>query len=39
VCLAVPLVGASKLVHRHWREYREIETLIAEATQARPQPS
>ena len=39
VCLAVPFVGALKLAHRHWREYREIETLIAESSQGRPQPS
>jgi predicted PurR-regulated permease PerM len=39
VCLAVPFVGALKLAHRHWREYREIETLIAESAQGRPQPS
>ena len=29
VCLAVPLVGAIKAAHRHWREYREIERLVA----------
>jgi predicted PurR-regulated permease PerM len=29
VCLAVPLVGALKLAYRHWREYREIESLVA----------
>ena len=39
VCLAVPLVGGFKLAYRHWREYREIETLLAESAQARPQPS
>jgi predicted PurR-regulated permease PerM len=39
VCLAVPFVGALKLAHRHWREYREIETLIAESARQRPQPS
>jgi len=38
VCLAVPFVGALKLAHRHWREYREIETLITEAA-AGHQPS
>ena len=38
VCLAVPFVGAVKLAYRHWREYREIETLITEAAAGR-QPS
>ena len=31
VCLAVPLVGCIKATHRHWREYRDIELLVAEA--------
>lgn len=31
VCLAVPLVGFIKATHRHWREYREIEALVAAA--------
>ena len=31
VCLAVPLVGFMKATHRHWREYRDIEVLVAEA--------
>jgi predicted PurR-regulated permease PerM len=31
VCLAVPVVGTLQVTRRHWREYREIETLIAEA--------
>jgi predicted PurR-regulated permease PerM len=31
VCLAVPLVGVVKNAYRHWREYREIELLVAEA--------
>jgi len=31
VCLAVPVVGAVKAAHRHWREYHEIETLVAAA--------
>jgi len=31
VCLAVPFVGLIKATHRHWREYREIEALVAEA--------
>jgi predicted PurR-regulated permease PerM len=31
VCLAVPIVGCMKLTHRHWREYRDIEALVAEA--------
>ena len=30
VCLAVPLVAVVKAAHRHWREYQEIEVLIAE---------
>jgi predicted PurR-regulated permease PerM len=30
VCLAVPLVGFVKATHRHWREYRDIEILVAE---------
>ena len=29
VCLAIPLVGVLKAALRHWREYREIEQLIA----------
>jgi predicted PurR-regulated permease PerM len=29
VCLAVPIVGALKAALRHWREYREIERLVA----------
>jgi predicted PurR-regulated permease PerM len=31
VCLAVPLVGVMQVTHRHWREYREIESLIQNA--------
>ena len=31
VCLAVPLVGMLQLTHRHWREYRDIEMLVADA--------
>jgi len=31
VCLAVPFVGLIKATHRHWREYRDIEALVAEA--------
>ena len=31
VCLAVPLVGIMQVTHRHWREYREIEALVADA--------
>ena len=31
VCLAVPFVGLMKATHRHWREYRDIEMLVAEA--------
>ncbi len=29
VCLAVPVVGLVKAAHRHWREYRDIEQLVA----------
>jgi predicted PurR-regulated permease PerM len=29
VCLAVPLVGMMRVTHRHWREYQEIEALVA----------
>jgi predicted PurR-regulated permease PerM len=29
VCLAIPLVGVVKAAHRHWREYRAIEGLVA----------
>jgi predicted PurR-regulated permease PerM len=35
VCLAVPFVGLIKATHRHWREYRDIEVLVAEAAAAR----
>jgi len=31
VCLAVPLVGMLQVTHRHWREYQDIETLVADA--------
>jgi predicted PurR-regulated permease PerM len=31
VCLAVPLVGMLQVTHRHWREYRDIELLVAGA--------
>lgn len=31
MCLAVPLVGLIKAAHRHWREYRDIEALVAES--------
>lgn len=31
VCLAVPLVGMLQVTRRHWREYRDIEALIADA--------
>ena len=37
VCLAVPLVGCVKAAHRHWREYRDIEGLIAEIDARRAQ--
>ena len=30
VCLAVPVVGVMQVAIRHWREYREIETLVEE---------
>ena len=30
VCLAVPVVGMLQVTHRHWREYRDIEALVAE---------
>lgn len=35
VCLAVPLVGLIQATHRHWREYRDIEVLVAEGTRPR----
>lgn len=28
IVLAVPLVGAVQVAHRHWREYRDIEQLV-----------
>lgn len=31
VCLAVPVVGTLQVTRRHWREYRDIEALVAEA--------
>lgn len=31
VCLAVPVVGMMQVAHRHWREYQEIERLVASA--------
>jgi predicted PurR-regulated permease PerM len=31
VCLAVPVVGTLQVTRRHWREYRDIEALIADA--------
>lgn len=30
VCLAVPVVGMMQVTRRHWREYREIESLVAD---------
>jgi predicted PurR-regulated permease PerM len=30
VCLAIPLVGLTKTTYRHWREYRDIEMLVAD---------
>ncbi len=32
VCLAVPIVGIAQVTHRHWREYRDIEQLLEEAS-------
>jgi predicted PurR-regulated permease PerM len=31
VCLAVPVVGGLQVTLRHWREYRDIEALVADA--------
>ena len=31
VCLAVPLVGTLQVTRRHFREYRDIEALVADA--------
>jgi predicted PurR-regulated permease PerM len=30
VCLAVPVVGVLQVTYRHWREYRDIESLVEE---------
>jgi predicted PurR-regulated permease PerM len=30
VCLAIPVVGMLQVTVRHWREYREIESLVEE---------
>jgi predicted PurR-regulated permease PerM len=30
VCLAVPVVGGLQVTLRHWREYRDIEALVAQ---------
>ena len=30
VCLAIPVVGMVQVTLRHWREYRDIETLVEE---------
>ena len=35
IVLAVPLVGAVQVAHRHWREYRDIEQLVSAAAGAR----
>lgn len=35
VCLAVPLVALAQATRRHWREYRDIEALVAEGTRSR----
>jgi predicted PurR-regulated permease PerM len=29
VCLAIPVVGMMQVTRRHWREYRDIEALLA----------
>ena len=39
VCLAVPLVGIMQVTHRHWREYREIEALVAAAAPPKVVPA
>jgi predicted PurR-regulated permease PerM len=39
VCLAVPIVGIIKTLHRHWREFRDIETLVAQTHASRRQPA
>jgi predicted PurR-regulated permease PerM len=35
VCLAVPLVAFMKAAYRHWREYHDIEVLVAEGSARR----
>jgi predicted PurR-regulated permease PerM len=37
VCLAVPFIGALQLTWRHYREYRDIEQLIATAPATGPE--
>ncbi len=39
VCLAVPVVGMMQVTRRHWREYRDIEALVAEAGARRGEPA
>ena len=31
LCLAVPVVGTLQVTRCHWREYRDIEVLVAAA--------
>ena len=35
VCLAIPVVGVLQVTVRHWREYRDIETLVEETLRGR----
>jgi predicted PurR-regulated permease PerM len=32
VCLAIPIVGMLLVIWRHWREYRDIQSLVQDAT-------
>ena len=34
VCLAIPVVGVVQVAYRHWREYREIESLVEDIIRA-----
>lgn len=36
VCLAIPVVGMLQVTWRHWREYRDIETLVEETIRRTP---
>jgi len=36
VCLAIPIVGVLQVSVRHWREYRDIETLVDAAMRRSP---